>query len=483
VTGTNDKDANDFTGAPNADYDSIMRSELGPPSSSFAFDKISISTGKIINVGLNFSVGIRDRPVHVDYDDYISTLLSMAERHFLFYDVAECQAWLVDGVSTVLHLLRTFFRDCKASTKLRTVVMPGFEDLTEAPDDVFGADAAFQVLVQNRDWPIWRASASGQEVRFFCVEHRVRQICNVLQQMTAHVDDVRDGVGKKVKLSPRRQLEGFDFLDVATHQPTIWPKATKIGTFSEGWVDFTRAIHTPTLFGRGFGLMFQPFEKACKTCKWNAVPEKDLLAISVADLKQIIKRHGSPSTNPCRLTQKIFWHTPDRCFESCNCSRASRNKCDWVQLCLPDRFSFPRFRSGRSPPSIYNDDGRYDRGAVLFGHSRKFSLRWGDREIPEEGEPIPEIVEPNTFDSDPPGTEFSASSHDTQASLGDFASSSRNRTPSSISNSSSAKSRPSQDVSANGSDVGGGPASTRRILRRSNRSISERDLQIGRHIL
>ncbi|KAF3003992.1 hypothetical protein E8E14_007746 [Neopestalotiopsis sp. 37M] len=365
-------------GSSGANYDSIMHSGLGQPRSFVAFDRISVSTGKIINVGVSASIGNKDKSWQINFDDdYVRTLSAIAARHFLFYDVSERQAWLIDGVSTVLHALRTCLKGCKSNEILQAVVLPGFDELIEADDEFFGARAAFDVLQKNRDRPLWpqhKRGASNQEDQFFRVEAKVREICTALQQITAHVDNMRDGAGFRLKLNPRDQLEGFDFTSLASDEPTFRPKVHTISASGEAWVDFTRAIYTPTLFGRGFGHMFQPFEKACETCKWNEPPGKDLLAVSVKDLKQIIKKYGNSDTNPCLLAPKIVWLTPDQCFESCNCSTASPIKRDRVQVCLSDGFRARLLRDTRSPTELFDDDGQYDRGAVLFGYSSK--MRW-----------------------------------------------------------------------------------------------------------
>lgn len=436
-----------MTGSPDAQYASIRPCGLGRPPPSIALDKVSISGGQFLNIGLSASIGNRDKSPYIDYrDHYIDTLRAISRRHFLFYDVDKNRPWLIDGASTVLHLLRTFLEDGRTDERLRNERGPAFNKLYEAADDSFGADAAFDVLKQNRDQRIWLDDASGQSTSIFLIKHKVEQICTILQQITAHVDNMRNGAGYRLKLNPSHQLEGFDFFSLATDEGPIWPKVHTINAFGEGWVDFTRAIHAPTLFGRSFGDMFQPIDKICQTCKLNEPPGEELLAVSIADLKRIVDRHGNRESNPCVLAPNIIWHTPDRCLEPCDCSRASTEKRDRVQRCMSDGLHIRHWRGLRSPTGLFDGHGPYDRGAVLFEHRFKLPTRRGKTQSPNRSHATPEIVEPDSIDTDPTDTEYSASSPATPDSMNNHASSSRKRIQNSTGNSSPTGYNPQDNI-------------------------------------
>jgi len=134
------------------------------------------------------------------------------------------------------------------------------------------------------------------------------------------------------------------------------------------------------LFGRGFGELIKPADTNRLCPSWVEVPKgKDCLAVCVSDIKEILKKKGSVKTNPWRLVDDIYWHQPDKIFEACQCAgKTLERHCDRVQVLLPASFPSLWGRGFNSPGQLE------DHGAVIFGHSRKFPLRWGDRDDSKE---------------------------------------------------------------------------------------------------
>jgi hypothetical protein len=223
---------------------------------------------------------------------------------------------------------------------------------------------------------------------------RVEQIYHILEQILAHQAqvDAEDGIGFRIKYTPRRQLEGFDFMDVATDEDPFWPRVITLRSTGKGWVDFTKAIHAITLFGNGFGELIKPADTNGLCSSWFEVPkEKDCLAVCVADIKEILRKKGSVKQNPWRLVDDIYWHKPDKIFEACRCAgKTVGRRCDRVQVLLPASFPSLWARGFNSPGQLE------DYGAVIFGHSWKFPLRWEDHGNPIEGEPSPLSEESDT---------------------------------------------------------------------------------------
>jgi hypothetical protein len=353
-------------------------------------------------LGTSISIGIKDKPEHISYDDdYLSTLQMISERHFVFYDIIDRRAWVVDGASALLHLLRAFIKYSQTESRLKDFFVFDDDELEEADESRTGGDAAFHVLANeyNQLLPLWRKAATSTEEitiklgarpeeaikyqkAYFCLKDRVLQICHVLQQMIAHQDDVysRDGVGARIKLTPRRQLEGFDFMDVATNQGTLWPKVDYIHAWGEGWVDFTRELHCVALFGTRFGKLMKPIGNPCRLCMSNISQKPDLLGITVTDLLRIIKKKGDDGRIPWRVVEDIHWYVPDKLFEPCRCDSVLAARHDRVQVFLPATHPKLWVKGLRSPQLVAD-------GAILVGHSLKYPLRWGNRGEPEEGEP------------------------------------------------------------------------------------------------
>ncbi len=207
-----------------------------------------------------------------------------------------------------------------------------------------------------------------------------------------------------------------------------------IHAMSVGWVQLARALHAVPLFGVGFGDLLRPARDQPCCISTAPVPlGKDLLAVYGADLNVILRRGGS-QRHPWRLVDDIHWHSPDGvAFESCKCEnrtahgddrkggrgsqgehhvgpsgqhgkrgleglfvfRPSQAKgprgpspFDRVQVIVPTAFPRLYSRGLRSPARLA------PRGAVIFGHSWKFPLRWSlTKDIPPEGEPDPPSVD------------------------------------------------------------------------------------------
>ncbi|PVH82276.1 hypothetical protein DL98DRAFT_415128 [Cadophora sp. DSE1049] len=395
--------------------------DLPSPYSSCAFEKVSVSAGKFVNVGMSCAIGIKDKPVHLSFgDDYVGMLLTISSRHFVFHDLDDRRAWLIDGASALLHLLRASIKHYQNDRRLRHIFKFDYDDFEEAITTHTGADAAFDVLLnaENQNLPLYpkttetwaeRTMTQGKKTEEvykektfnFCLKDRVDQICNILEQIMAHQDDVnsQSGVGFRLRSTPRRQLEGFDFMDVATSQGTLWPKVANLNATGAGWVDFTRKIHAISLFGTGFGDLLRPAsqDRGCVSCLYNdEVPKgRDYLAVSIVELKEILKTKGNMRSNPWRLVDDVYWHTPDKSFERCGCTKTPSSKHDRIQVLLPS--AFPKFwgLGLRSPGKLASN------GAVLFGHSWKFPLRWGASGNPEEGNPVlsPEDTDSSFYDS------------------------------------------------------------------------------------
>lgn len=331
-------------------------------------------------------------------------LIVLASRYFVLYDVDDRCAWLVDGVSALLHLLRASIKHLQNHRLLRQLFCFNGDEFEEPKQPYTGSDAAFEVLsnMNNRTLPLYSGPQESWRERTFkhgtkaedvlkqktsmvCVEDRVERLCDVLGQIVAHHDDVSTeaGVGFRLKLTPRRQLEGFDFMDLAAGEGTLWPKTATLHAAGAGWVDFTRAIHAITLFGTGFGDLFQPEGDPCGRCLSNEpLPkEKDYLAATIPEIQEILKKKGSTRANPWRLVDKIYWHNPDKLFEPCQCTDSPGAQHDRVQVLLPATFPKLWSRGLQSPTTLPTD------GAVIFGHSWKFPLRWHARGDPVEGEP------------------------------------------------------------------------------------------------
>ncbi len=141
-------------GTPDANYD-IGWADLPNPNSTCVLEKVAISGSfaPFITLGTNIAIGLKDKPLHLGFgngDDYTGTLFAIGNRQFVFYDTEERRAWLVDGVSVVLHLLRAylkFFLEDRCQGRYFTY---SDGDIEEAGQTMAytGAEAALDVLLK-----------------------------------------------------------------------------------------------------------------------------------------------------------------------------------------------------------------------------------------------------------------------------------------------------------------------------------------------
>ncbi|KAI1738019.1 hypothetical protein F4680DRAFT_426828 [Xylaria scruposa] len=410
--------ARNNTGTPNANY-SITWSRLGPPTAGLALEKISIVGGMFITGGASVLVGKKDKAIQLrSRDDYTMRLKWISKKYVVLYDVGDRRAWLVDGLSAILHLLRASLNyDLQDPFKSLYLYDPSV--LKEAVGVEAGKHSAIQVLTnpENLKIPLYAkpesakeevtTNSTGAQTRIlsrtksnYCLKDRIDSLCDVLEQIMACQTDIadQDGVGFKLRFTPRRHLEGFDFMDIAADEDPIRPRMIDLRSSGRGWVDFTRALHAITLFGRGFGELIQPFtskvstQNLCNSCV-GVAKGQDHLAVSVCDLQDILQKRGSTSTTPWRLIDNIYWHSPDKSFEPCSSTAQASTKHDRVQVLLPATFPKLWGRNLKSPQNLKLTP----MGAVIFGHNTRFPLRWGDRGDPDEGQPDQELEELESY--------------------------------------------------------------------------------------
>ena len=231
-----------IAGAPDAEY-AIEETDLPKPSSGCVLEKVTVSGSAIpfITPGASFLVGVKDKPLHLGFgsgDDYMGNLITVGKRHVVFYDTEEKRAWLVDGASAVLHLLRAYLKFYAEDDVLGRYFTYSHGDIEEARPCVAytGAKAAYEILTneKNQSLPLYpKKSAMSEEKTtrlgskldedtitvkvtnsHFTLGERVEQICHILLQIAAYHDNTwnQTGYGFRIKSSPRHHIEGFEYV-------------------------------------------------------------------------------------------------------------------------------------------------------------------------------------------------------------------------------------------------------------------------------
>ena len=406
-------------GTRTAKYD-IERSRLPTAGNNCVLEKFSISGGKFITAGFNFSIGVKDIPVHVSRKPYMQKLRWISSRFLVFWDEEEKRGWLVNGARALLHLIRASLKHYE-SDAFREALLSRSEDIlepaTESPEDY-----AISILrnEHNMKLPIYAEKDEVQpdmddpivqdlydlkrKKRYYRLEDRVEELYEVLEKLIDHQINVTGQAGVKMSGHIRRRLEGWDFKDLAADKDPIYPRVATLHTLGKGWVDFIRSIQAVTLFGKRFGQIFEPSSSsACPY--WSDMPKgKFYLAACMSDLRQIMETDGDCNASPMKLCNGISWYTPAIAFDSCRCTSASgENHSDFVQILWPTRLESALPKQEKAPLR--------KGGAVIFGHNITFKWKWGDIGDPVEGDPTlePSMAEDDFHDSGLGLTETSGS--------------------------------------------------------------------------
>ncbi|KAJ0420501.1 hypothetical protein BJY00DRAFT_136689 [Aspergillus carlsbadensis] len=373
--------AEDLTGSPRANYD-IGWSRLGRPDVGCDFEKVSITRGKLITGGTPVAIGLKDRPAHIQVDNYAAQIRWIAKKYVVLYDAGDRRAWFVDGVSTLLHLVRASLKENEKDDPYQQFLLSS-QALVEASQSLTGKAAAISVLINpsNRNLELYTEanggdkSTSGSKLANNRLEDRVNQVFHTLEQIFDHQAQVNVELvnGFRGDASPQR-LEGFDFMDIATEDDQFWSHMSLLGPDNVGWTDFTRSVHAITLFGRGFGQLIRPANPHQICHSWREVPkDEDLLAASVPHLAEILRKRGNPDTNPWQLVEGTFWHMVDKSFEDCQCASADLSECcNRVQLLVSSA------QLGQGGSNLTSPSRLEHHGAVIFGPAGQFPVQGAD---------------------------------------------------------------------------------------------------------
>jgi hypothetical protein len=391
---------------------------------------VSISAGKIVSVGASVAIGKKDKPARAaKKTDYHKQIEWAEERFIVLYDCKDRRAWLIDGLSALLHLVRAHLAHRR---KVGREVLFSERDIKEPHIPHVGKTAANAVLRNraNMDLKIYEkwnrlveeTSIKGEEPpeTNYKIQRTWEQLPDLVGEIYTTLGllfDIQtdtltaDGFGAKVHKSLRRHLEGWDFQQVAAGTDPLLPKAALLRDTGLGWVDLVRAINAITLFGVGFGEILQPVDAAVdfalggegdggtagpgpavnppqrgtRCDRWAALPRgEDLLATTTPVIRDIMESVDKDSKQRLwELFTGIYWHCPDKVFEDCHCrATPGGTQCDRVQVLLPTKFPTLFARGFRSPTEPLPAHG-----AVIFGHSLKFPLVWKSEacSVPTEG--------------------------------------------------------------------------------------------------
>lgn len=353
--------------------------------------------------GLNFEISKKDKLLVRGFPKgYLNLITFLRKQHVVLYDVAARCAWLVDGLSAVLHLVRASLeKDLKEFGEDSEDFLYRSDQLHNAADHLDGPEAAYAVLRDRRNYLLelsvqelsyhgeWTEdltsapfSATKKEKKyketynFF--KDRVVEISASLEKIVDHMNNrnTEDGINFVLRAPRGNLLGGFDFMDIASNKDSFSAREMPMQLFGveEGWTTLTSSLGAITLFGKNFGDLIKPIVpkgmRACNSCGFGAaIPSgKDYLMTRSSLVESILEESGDDTTHPWQIVQGLYWQIPNVTFQACRCKpteggqRQALELEDRVQVLY--RSKFPAlWKRGRFLKSVQ------PHGAMIFGHS------------------------------------------------------------------------------------------------------------------
>lgn len=334
-------------------------------------------------------VAQREAPLEVKVNE-------LRKMFVLLYDDLTRRAWLVDGASAVLHLLRLRL----AAAPYDTSTMFDITNFCYAADPG-GPAVSVKALLENRNHKLIEVKEEYIEVTgsvairmekitHWKAENVILELWRLFEQMVDHQVKVRAATGVELHATYRDTLEGWPLHDLAEGQLHFEAMAVKLDASGRGWVDFVRDIRAITLLGNGFGDVIRTTDTSENCLNWTQVPScKDYLTVRLELLRQICKVTNDTDSGAIRLTRNAHWHKAHCLFEHCNCVATSDRICDRIQVLLPPKIVGTK----RHPGAEVLNDEVCQQAAVIFGRSSFWKWRWDN-----QGDPVPDdgIAEDNT---------------------------------------------------------------------------------------
>jgi hypothetical protein len=256
-----------YLGAVDGTYN-VRRSGIKDGISIAVLEKVSLSVGKVANIGANFNIGVKDNPLHLRPEGtYRDQVRDAYNNYVIFYDTEDERAWLVNGTTALLYAVRVSLEEyrnpCYHISSVQALFASGScfppEHFLEA-SKTHTLTSAFEVLLddRNRELVVDRdkgpprieitkredgnvETVTKWDEDIFRFQDLVEQKWHIFEQ-TLDYQCSRGASGVEVKLPTRQYLKGFDFVDVATRTQELPQKFTALEASGKAWIDFAQSI-------------------------------------------------------------------------------------------------------------------------------------------------------------------------------------------------------------------------------------------------
>ncbi|KAM0195699.1 hypothetical protein ACHAPI_006251 [Fusarium lateritium] len=324
--------ATDWCGNPHANVD-IKAAGLPRSPASLRIDKLYIEGGATVIGGFMMDINKKDQPFWLQREkDYPDLLNWVKLRPIVFYDVEERRAWLIDGASALLHLVCISLHLDTTDPESAYDWVYDSSKLKDKWPDVGGRQAAVNTLKNwdNRALGLHiigkRPDANGVLVpEYSTFEDRVKKILHSIEILIDQQEKAasQDGFRISQTWDPRRDIIGFEVMDLIGPSGPIYPRVQRINSWGHGWTDLVPSIGLTTIFGRGFGDLIRADEPGELCPNWRFVPSgKDFLVASVSTIQMLYEKRLlklEPGRSEDEIARRVTIVAAKEAANPCNC--------------------------------------------------------------------------------------------------------------------------------------------------------------------
>lgn len=328
----------------------------------------SIGVGSFLKFSSDFERGNRERFISGLTDNHYGALVRhIGQQHFLLFDVDDKRCWLTDGSRAYLHLVRASLSEDHRE-KPNGYYMDQIRKLNEL---ALLRENAAEVLL---DAGTVDAEAERRDPGYFSLNTRIQRIGLLVEKIVDQEHRAANNQSTSWGM-PVHVLEGFDFMDVATLRDLrLHRLKLPFLKYGDGWANIVSHLPAITLFGKGFGELIKPGAnnptRSCDKCGFvvRLPPGRNLMAVCVEVLEKLLRIRGNKNSHPLQLMNEVYWPARKPVFEPCECTGSDRRgKNDGRVQMLSKKKSQDTSSSRPFELEV--------RGAVIFGHSFRLSLR------------------------------------------------------------------------------------------------------------
>ncbi|KAH7071152.1 hypothetical protein BKA63DRAFT_517433 [Paraphoma chrysanthemicola] len=362
----------------------IAVSQLDHAPPSIAVDRLYLEGGMHIIGGVQFRINQKHDPTQLMRDvDYPSLLKWVAVQPMVFFDSLERRAWLVDGASGLLHLVRmSIYRDEHDEDSTYDWRFDS-SLLNDNWTNCTMRQSALNTLKSNHNLDMNMyvkkvENVNGQRIELFATfRERVSKLLHALEILIENQARIAmQGDVRTLQTRDRRKfVTGYDVLDVIEPLEPVSMRIAHFETWGDGWMDLLPSINASVFFGEGFGELIQAASRSSMCPHWQSVPSgKDYMCASLSTLKMLhekrLRRAGSTAIAG-ELTNKLTWMSTCHPFKTCPClSRPTINEGEHID---PRQYLVSSKRNWKSSllpkGSSAIDFGALDNsGAVIFAN-------------------------------------------------------------------------------------------------------------------